>query len=151
MWKFWSFFSLKKLDSLMHLKHIFFLHCEESQNAFTCPFCGSQNEGPASFKWRSGGAGLLQMDQLWGYSSKGRNWGFSTWVKIVLFLCKICFRTQMFIFLGPTHNQKSHKADRFWDFLLGGGRVQCAKIANFGSSRHTWYFRLSVGIWMSMC
>ena len=26
----------------------------------------------------------------------------------------------MFIFLGPTHNQKSHKADRFWDFLLGG-------------------------------
>ena len=68
----------------MHLKHSFFLHCEESQNAFTCPFCGSQNEGPASFKWRSGGAGLLQMDQLWGYSSKGRNWEFSTWVKIVL-------------------------------------------------------------------
>ena len=26
-----------------------------------------------------------------------------------------------------------------------------AKIAHFGSSRDSWYFRVSVGIWMSMC
>ena len=31
------------------------------------------------------------------------------------------------------------------------GSAQWAKIANFGSSRHPWYFRVSVGICMSMC
>ena len=28
---------------------------------FSCPFCGCQNEGPASCKWWSGGTSLLQM------------------------------------------------------------------------------------------
>ena len=33
----------------------------------------------------------------------------------------------------------------------GKGGAQWAKITHFGSSRDSWYFRVSVGIWMSLC
>ena len=34
---------------------------------------------------------------------------YCKWMKIAFFLCKIRFRTHIFIIWGQTHNQKSHK------------------------------------------
>ena len=57
--KIFIFFSLK-FDSLT-LKTHFISLWRVSKMHFSCPFCGCQNEGPASCKWWSGGTGLLQM------------------------------------------------------------------------------------------
>ena len=94
-----------KIDQFCHRnlilwssKHIL-SHWEGSQ---ICIFCGCQNEGPASCKIFIRRAAAV----------KGGTQDSSSWIKIACFLCKICFRTHMFIIRGQTHNQKkSGKVD----------------------------------------
>ena len=49
------------------------------------------------------------------------------------------------------HDRKTSNKVNMIPTLYGGNSPHWAKIANFGSSRHPWYFRVSVGIWTSIC
>ena len=52
----------------------------------------------------------LANDHMEGSSSSKKRIGDSSrWMKIAFFLCKIRFRTHMFILWGQSHNQKNHQ------------------------------------------
>ena len=104
MWNFWSFFPVK-FDSLTQKTHF---------NSHFMPFkwlskwgagllqmmiwsdrplTNDHQEGPASYKWPSGGAGLLQMMIRRAAAVRAGIGDFSSCMEIDFFLCKLWFRT----------------------------------------------------------
>ena len=96
----WSILS-SKFDSLILKTHFISLGRVSNMHFFGC-----QNEGLASCKIFIRRAAAV----------KGGTQDSSSWIKIACFLCKIRFRTHMFIIWGQTHNQKNHKklTARWW-------------------------------------
>ena len=73
------------------------------------PLANDDPEGPASCKWSSGGAGLLQMMIRRAAAVRGGIGDSSSCMEIDFFLCKIRFRTHI---RSKEHKKKSQKGDR---------------------------------------